>query len=473
MSSMKEIVEEHISSYDHLSKKHIHPRMQRMMEMGGMNVAFQRAEGPYMYDLEGNRYLDLLAGGGVYFIGRHHPKVRAAIREVNELDIPNLTVINASVLGGVLASKIIDLLGPGFSKVQFSNSGSESNEVAIRFARFCTRRRRFLYLDGAFHGRTYAAISMCGFQMMKEGMDPRMPTTTPITPNDLDQLRYELSKGDVAAFIFECTQGMTLTNLEVDYLREARRLCDEHGTLMIADEVQTGFARMGDHWFAFQESGIVPDMITLSKTLSGGAAPVACTAIGDHVYDTVFNTFKSGPIYFSTFAENNIAMAAALATIEVLEEMDAPTRAAELSKKFRDGLFALKQKHDCIERIGGKGLMIGIYFKTSESNPILRAQQSLLNSIDKGTFGAAVNVDMYRKHKIIVQIPGPGLNAIKILPPVTLSDEDVQYFLTSLDQTLADMYSRAGGPAVSLGRTVIKDQVKTLGAKLGLNAGKR
>ena len=471
MTSVKEMVEQHLNSADHLSKKHVHPRMLKMMEMAGMNVAFSRAEGPYFYDGEGNRYLDLLSGGGVYFIGRHHPEVREAVGAVNEMDIPNLSVINASALGGLLAGQILELMGPGFSKVQYSNSGSESNEVALRFARFCTRRRRFLFLKGAFHGRTYGAISMCGFDEMKEGMDPRMPTCTPIGPNDLDELRYELSKGDVAAFFYEACQGMTLTTLEIDYLREARRLCDEYGTLLVADEVQTGFARMGGHWFAFQEAGIVPDMVCLSKTLSGGAAPIAATVIGDHVYNTVFGTFKSGPIYFSTFAENNLSMAAGLATIKVLKDLDAPRRASEISKKFRDGLFELQKKHDVIERIAGKGMMIGIYFKPSENHPLLRAQQTLLSAVDKGTFGASVNVELYRKHNIIVQIPGPGLNAIKILPPVILSDDDIQYFLDALDDVLSEMYKSAGGPAVALGRTVIKDAARTMGRKLSLTGG--
>ena len=312
---------------------------------------------------------------------------------------------------------------------------------------------------------------MCGFDEMKEGMDPRMPTCTPINPNDLDELRYELSKGDVAAFFYEAVQGMTLTTLEVDYLREARKLCTEYGTLLVADEVQTGFARMGNHWFAFQEAGIIPDMVCLSKTLSGGAAPIACTALGDHVYDTVFKKFKSGPIYFSTFAENNISMAAGLATLKVLKDVDAPKRAAEISKKFRDGLYKLQQKHDVIERIAGKGMMIGIYFKQSETRPLLRAQQAILGAVDKGTFGAAVNVDLYRKHHIIVQIPGPGLNAIKILPPVILADEDIQYFLDALDEVLTSMEKAAGGPAVALGRTVLKDAAKSFTSAVGLGGG--
>jgi len=466
MSKIKDMIDDHIQSSTHLSKKHVHPRLSKMLELGGMNVAFQKAQGPYFYDDEDNRYLDLLSGGGVYFIGRNHPNVREAIRDVNEMDIPNLSVVNSSILGGLLAEKLVEMAGPGFSKVQYSNSGAEANEVAIRFSRFCTRKRRFLFMEGAFHGRTFGAISLCGFPQMKEGMDPKMPVCTPVTPNDVKQLEYELSKGDVAAVFYEYCQGMTLTVLEHEYLQEARRLCDKYGTLLVADEVQTGFARMGDTWFAFQKAGVVPDMVTLSKTLSGGAVPISATLVGEHVYNRVFQDFKSGPIYFSTFAENNLAMAAGLATVETLRELDAPTLATDLSKKFRDGLMAIAEKYDVIERVAGHGLMIGVYFKSTKDSALLKVQQTILGAVDKGTFGAAVNVDMFTRHNIVVQIPGPGLNAIKILPPVNLKEEDVNYFLASFEETIANMYTRAGGPAFSLGRAAVKDAVKTVRSKV-------
>ena len=223
---------------------------------------------------------------------------------------------------------------------------------------------------------------------------------------------------------------------------------------------------MGDTWFAFQKAGVVPDMVTLSKTLSGGAVPISATLVGEHVYNRVFQDFKSGPIYFSTFAENNLAMAAGLATVETLHELDAPNLATDLSKKFRDGLMAIAEKYDVIERVAGHGLMIGVYFKSTKDSALLKVQQTILGAVDKGTFGAAVNVDMFTRHNIVVQIPGPGLNAIKILPPVNLKEEDVNYFLASFEETIANMYTRAGGPAVSLGRAAVKDAVKTVRSKV-------
>ncbi len=244
MIDMKQVIAEHIASSDHLAKKHVHPRLMKMFQVGGMGTVFTRAEGPYLFDAEGNRWLDMLAGGGVMFIGRNHPTVRKAILDTVDTDTPNLCVVNASVLGGLVAGRLLDLAGGGFGKVVFANSGTEATDVAVRFARYATRRRRFLYLEGSFHGRSYAAVSLCGWKEMQDGSEPLMPVTTPIRPNDIEQLRRELSYGDVAGFILEPVQGMTCTVLTPQYLQAARELCTKHGTYLIADEVQTGLGRV-------------------------------------------------------------------------------------------------------------------------------------------------------------------------------------------------------------------------------------
>lgn len=467
---MKAMIQEHIHSSDHLSKKHVHPRLSGMLQLGGFNTVFTRAEGPYLYDQNGRKYLDLLAGGGVHFIGRNNPVVMQALRDVTELDAPNLCVVNSSILGGLLAEKLINMAGGGIGKVQFANSGTEATDVSMRYARYLTRRRRFLYLEGAFHGRSFAAISVCGFSQMKEGMDPLMPTVTPLRLNDIEQLRRELSKGDVAGLLYEAVQGMTCEVVDPAWLKEAEKLCNEYGTMLIADEVQTGLGRLGETWFACTQYGVKPDMINVSKTLSGGQAPISCTMVKDSVYEKVFAKFKHGPIYFSTFAENNLSMAAGLATLHVLEQMDARKRATEISERFRTGLYALAEKYDCIDRITGKGLMIAVYFKDSAKKR-LRVQQEVMGAVEPGAFAAGVNIDMYREKGIITQLPGPDLSAIKILPPVTLSDADVDWFLSSFDELLASYYG-ASGPVVSLAKAAIASTVKDVKAALP-GGGKR
>lgn len=460
MGEFKEALEGYLQSAEALSKRNVHPRLQKMFEMGGMGAQFTRADGQYLWDAEGNRYLDFLSGGGVYLMGRNHPKVNEALMDVLSMNLPNMTVVNASALGGLLAGKLMEKAGARFSKVVYANSGSEATEVALRFARQVTNRRRFLFMEGAFHGRSYGAISVCGFDEMRTGVAPAMPTCTPVVPGDLRQLRRELKTGDVAAMIFEPIQGMTGEPIDIAYLREAEALCEQYGTLLIADEVQAGLCRGGE-WFMSTAAGVRPHILTTSKALSGGAVPVAAVLVDEGVYDKVYSGFSSGLMYFSTFAENNLAMAAGLATMELLEEMDAPTLAKEKGDYLIRGLNDIRERYDCIDRITGKGLMLTIYLKDSAS-PALAAQQKTMMAIDKGAFAAAVNVDLFKRQKIVVQIPGPGVNAVKILPPVISTQEDLDYFLNSFEDTIAQFYGR-NGPVVSLGRGLVENAAKSIG----------
>jgi ornithine--oxo-acid transaminase len=229
--------------------------------------------------------------------------------------------------------------------------------------------------------------------------------------------------------------------------------------VLVCDEIQTGLGRTGS-WFASGGMGVRPGMMTVSKTLAGGQVPVSAVLLSEEVYEGVYSKFKSGPIYFSTFAENNLAMAAGIATIDVLRELDAPARAQVLGEQLRSGLIEIASRYDCIERISGQGLMLAIYFRGSE-HLSLRVQQELIGAADSGAFATAVNCDMFAKQRIIVQIPGPEINAIKILPPITISEEDVRYFLGALDDTLSGYY-KVGGPIVTLAGGLVKDTVRSV-----------
>lgn len=460
MSDFQNTIREHMSSASHLTRRHIHPRLLQMFELAGIDAVFTRAEGPWVWDAKGIRYLDLLAGGGVHFLGRNHPDVNQALTDLLSMDLPNMSVVNASPLGGLLASRLIGLADDRFSKVVFANSGSESNEVALRFARQCTGRRRFLYLDNAFHGRSYGAISVCGFAEMRERAEPLLPTCTPVRVNDIASLRKELRYGDVAALILEPVQGMTGMPLDRGFLREAENLCNQYGTLLIVDEVQTGLGRTGA-WFSSLDQGVRPHIMTLSKTLSGGQVPVAAVMVAQEVYDRVYSKFGSGLVYFSTFAENNLAMGAALATIDALQAMDAPAEAARKGELLRNALLDVASRTDLIEKVVGRGLMQTVYFRHS-ANQLLATQQRLMEASDPSAFAAAVHVELFRDQKIITQIPGPGIPAVKILPPVVTEDEDLLGFVAALEETLVRFEKPSTGPVASLGRGVAKTAAKKL-----------
>ncbi|MGK0344313.1 MAG: ornithine--oxo-acid transaminase, partial [Myxococcota bacterium] len=224
-------------------KAHIHPKLGALLGDDSGATAFVSGEGTVLIDAAGNRYLDLIGGGGTTFLGRNHPRITRACRDLLEMDLPNLSIVNASLLGGQVAGMLLERTNGQMGKVIYANSGTESTDVMIRFARFVTKRRRFLYLDGGFHGRSFGAISVCGFPELREGQEPFMPECTAVKPNDLRALRRELKQGDVAGFILEPVQRLSGLALDRGYMREAEILCRQAGVLMLADESHSGLGR--------------------------------------------------------------------------------------------------------------------------------------------------------------------------------------------------------------------------------------
>lgn len=456
-SGFRERLEELIHSSDHLNKKHVHPKLAKLLDAGGFSTVFSRAEGAYVWDMAGTRYLDFLSGGGVFFIGRNHPVVHHYLDVVLDNRTATLNGVTASNLASQLSARLNTLAGGEYANTVYANSGTEATDIAVRFARQVTGKPRFLYLEGSFHGRSCAAISLCGFDALKVGQDPTALFATPIRPNDIDQLRRELAHGDVAGFMFEPLQGLTTLPLDPEYLREAERLCRKAGAFVIADEVQTGLGRTGS-WFRSRAANITPDIITISKALSGGAVPISAVLVHDSTWERVLSGNIAFPTYEEPFSENDLAMAAGLATLDVLEQLDAPSESARMGELLRKGMLELARKHDVIDHIVGDGLMLSMHFRES-AKPALWLQQRLMGMADKTAFGASVNVDLYRSEKVLIQVPGPGINAIKCLPPVIATDEDLNDFLTAIDSTLARCYTRQG-PAYTLSRGLVGNLFK-------------
>lgn len=422
MTEHKSTLERYLDSGAVEPKTHLHPRLSERLGFDADAPHFVRAEGSSLYTAGGDRYVDFVAGNGVHWLGRNQPEMRRALREVAEMDLPNLCIVNASILGGLVAEKLLGLAGGTMGKIIYANSGTEATDVVIRFARFVTRKRRFLFHEGAFHGRSFGAVSVAGFPELKEGMDPLLPTVTMIRPNDLAQLRKELKQGDVAGVLFEPVQRVTGRVIDRGYLREAEILCKQHGAILIADETETGLGRTG-HWFATTGTGLRPDMMTIAGALSGGEVPVSAVLMTNEVYENVYAKLTSGPIYFSTFAENNLAMTSALVTMESLEAIDAPALAAASGALLRERLESVRQDHPTVERIDGKGLLVLVHFQVEDA-------------ADPTGVARDVAARLFRDHHYLTQLPGVGVNAIKLLPPVTTSEEDLLGFADALDAVL-------------------------------------
>ena len=260
-----------------MHSRHLNEQMVRVLKAIGYDVGFCRGAGQYLYDRDGRQYLDLLSGFGVFAIGRNHPAVRDALKQVLDSELPNLVQMDVSVLAGVLAERLLARV-PYLDKVFFTNSGTEAVESAIKFARASTGRRGIVYCEHAFHGLTYGALSLNGDDIFRGGFEPLLPDCTHVPFNDLTALEEALRSRNVAAFIVEPIQGKGVNIPSDDYLSDAAKLCARYGTLFVADEIQTGLGRTG-RFLAVEHWNVEPDMVLIAKSLSGGHVPVGAVLL--------------------------------------------------------------------------------------------------------------------------------------------------------------------------------------------------
>ncbi len=419
-----------------LHRQYLNTSLARVQTIIGFDKIYTRGEGAYLWDAEGNRYLDLLSGYSVFNLGRGHPVVTEVMQEMLTMERPNLVKMDCPLLAGLLAEELVKRMPPGLDAVFFANSGADAVDTALKFARAATGRPRVLYLDHAFHGLTLGTLSINGGSQFRKGFQPLMPGSVSVDMDDLESLERELRQGDVAAFVVEPIQGKGVYIPSEGYLPEAQRLCRKHGTLFVCDEIQVGMGRTGrflccEHW------DLEPDIVTLSKSLSGGYVPASATITRRSIHDRMFSRLDRCQVHSTTFGQNDLAMAAGLATLHVLDEERLVERAAATGRQILEGLAALQERHDLIADVRGKGLMIGIEFRPPKSLR-LRAAWTAAEAAQKGLFAQLVVMALMRDHRILTQVGGPDVNIIKLLPPLIIGDEEVDAVLAAFGAVMEE-----------------------------------
>ena len=434
--SLTQLIEERQADQYDLHMRYISPHMARVQQIIGFDKIYTRGQGAYLWDEDGTRYLDLLAGYSVFNLGRGHPVVRQAMIEFLSLDRPTLVKMDCPLLAGLLAEQLVKRMPPGLDAIFFASSGADAVDTAVKFARCATRRPRVLYLDHSFHGLTLGTLSLNGGDAFRKGFSPLIPDTMAVAMNDLDGLERELRKGDVAAFIVEPIQGKGVYIPEKSYLPEAQRLCRKHGALFICDEVQVGLGRAGrflccEHW------NLEPDMVTIAKSLGGGYVPVSAVIMRREINNKVFGTLKRAQVHSTTFGQNDMGMAAGLATLAVMDQEQIVERSAAVGTELLARLAALKQRHEIIADVRGRGLIVGIEFRPPGALA-LRAAWTAIEAAEKGLFTQLVVMSLMRDHHIMTQVGGPGVNIIKLLPPLIIGDEEVEAIISAFEAVLEE-----------------------------------
>jgi ornithine--oxo-acid transaminase len=453
---MAALFAQHESERFALHARHLNEQMVRVLRAIGYDVGFVRGRGAYLYDRNGNEFLDLLSGFGVFAIGRNHPKLREALTSVLDAELPNLVQMDVSTLAGLLAQRLLRH-APYLDKVFFANSGAEAVEAAIKFARAATGRTGIVFCDHAFHGLSYGALSLNGDAIFRTGFEPLLPHCIKIPFNDLGALEQALASKQIAAFFVEPIQGKGVHLPADGFLRDAAQLCRKHGALFVADEIQTGLGRTG-RFFAVDHWGVEPDMVLIAKSLSGGHVPVGAVLTRKWVFENVFNRMDRAVVHGSTFSKNDLAMAAGIAALDVIEQERLVENAAARGARLMRAFSGMIERYELVKEVRGRGLMIGVEFGAPRSLK-LKASWHALESASKGLFCQLIAIPLFKEHRILVQVAGHGSHTIKLLPPLILSDADCDRIETAFETVIAGSH-RVPGAVWSLGKTLVDHALK-------------
>jgi ornithine--oxo-acid transaminase len=359
--------------------------------------------------------------------------------------------MDVSTLAAILAERLLVRV-PYLDKVFFLNSGSEAVEAGIKFARAATGRPGIIYCERAFHGLSYGALSINGDDIYRNGFEPFLPGCVRIPFNDLVGLERALHSRTAAAFIVEPIQGKGVNMPANDYLKSAADLCRRHGTLFIADEVQTGMGRTG-RFLAVEHWNVEPDMVLLAKTLSGGHVPVGAVLTRKRIFDKVFDRMDRAIAHGSTFGGNDLAMAAGIATLDVLASERLVENAAQMGRRLLQALTTMIPRFEFLSQVRGKGLMIGIEFGPPKSLK-LKASWHALETSREGLFCQLITMPLLKEHKILSQVSSHTSHIVKILPALVISEADCEHILKAFESVIADS-ERVPGAIWSLGKALV------------------
>jgi acetylornithine aminotransferase len=374
-------------------------------------VTFEKGEGAWLWDSNGKKYLDAVSGVAVCGLGHAHPKVAEALCRQAQ------TLVHTSNLYGIANQQALGerlVRAAGMDRVFFSNSGAEANEAAIKLARLHGHQKGIdtpliIVAEGSFHGRTLATLSATGNRKVQAGFEPLVTGFVRVPYDDIEAIRTVAKNSvGVAAILVEPIQGEGGVQVPTEgYLRDIRELCDQHGWLMMLDEIQTGMGRTGE-MFACKHEGVLPDVMTLAKGLGNGMPIGACLARG-----AAAKLFKPGN-HGSTFGGNPLACAAGLAVLDVLEQNDLATRAENLGTRMLLGLAEALNGNAHVTDIRGKGLMIGIELDRPCGELVKRALEQ----------GLLINVTAER--------------TVRLLPPLILSDAEADQIVQQVSALVND-----------------------------------
>lgn len=373
-------------------------------------VTIERGVGAHVWDLSGKEYIDCMGGYGVALVGHCNPRVVKALKA--QLD--KIITVHSSLYNKTreeFLEKLIKISPPALSQVYLNNSGTEAIEAAIKFARKFTGKKGMIAMNGSYHGKSFGSLSITFNPKYRKAFEPLLSDVSFTPFGDIEALKSAITP-DTGFVILEPIQGESGIHVAPDgFLQQVRKICNERGIVLIFDEIQSGLGRTGKMW-ASQHWDTVPDIMCLAKGIAGGV-PMGATLVRPDILACIGKGEQS-----STFGGNPLSCAAGIAAIDALTEDGLVENAAKMGKVFREGLERLKEKHRIIREIRGKGLMIGVEMKFEVKDILFD--------------GIANNLLLLYS----------GKNILRLLPPLVISESDINKALETLDLILTKEVQR-------------------------------
>ena len=376
-------------------------------------VTIEKGLGAHVWDINNKEYIDCMGGYGVALVGHRNERVVNAIRS----QIDKIITVHSSLYSKTreeFLETLFTVAPQGLTQAHLNNSGAEAIEAAMKFARKFTGKKGMIAMNGSYHGKSMGALSITFNPKYRKSFQPLVDGATFSPFGDLESLRSKIND-DTGFIILEPIQGESGIHVAPDgFLQDVRKICDENGILLIFDEIQAGLGRTGRMW-ASDHWNTVPDILCIAKGIAGGV-PLGVTMVRPDILDCINKGEHS-----STFGGNPLSCAAGTATLQALTQDGLIGNAEKMGNMFRDGLHLLKEKHNVIREIRGKGLMIGVELK-------FEVKDILMEGIEKNLL-----------------LLYSGRNILRLLPPLVITEDDVARSLEILDELLTNEEKRRNG----------------------------
>ena len=398
----------------------INPMKVRTLKSAGIDIIEEKRGGASSWDITGKRYIDCQTGSGIMNAGRRNPEIVAALKKA--LDSYDIGVfLLCSKQKADLAKKLAEITPGDLRCSVFGVGGGEAVDAAMKIARGYTMKKQIIYAQKAYHGHTGFALSASGREAYKESFHPLMPGFTMVDFGDAEAVKKSIDN-DTAAVILETIQGEGGINIPPEgYLEQVRKICDENEVLLILDEIQTGFGRTGK-MFACEHFGVVPDIMTVAKSLGGGIYPISATIFKEEINDF----FIPHPfVHLSTFGGSDLGCIVALATIDYIIKHDLPGNAEKMGQRFRTGFDTLLAQYpELLLEVRQKGLMMGLQYTNDSIGPRMTRKLS-----DRG---------------VLAVYTGNDPSICRFMPPLVITAPEVDEVLNALEDSMKEISKEKG-----------------------------